>query len=96
MKQQLLVAFLLIPILAGCEKQEKTELDTFAEKQVQSVEWYKANPIERDTVLEFCKNNIGQLKNNANCVNASGAVASAFESNKRIETPKAITFDKKD
>lgn len=96
MNKKILLAIILIPIFSGCEKLEKTELDSFVEKPVQSVEWYKANPVERDAVLSFCKNNIGQLKDNANCVNASGSLAAAFESKDRIETPKAITFDKKD
>ena len=96
MKKRLLLAIAIIPLFSGCEKTEKTELDKFVEKPVNTVEWYTANPTERDAVLKFCKDNIGQLKDNANCVNASGSIAAAFDSKERIETPKAITFDKKD
>ena len=96
MNKKLLIALVLIPIFSGCEKKEKTELDMFIEQPVQTVEWYKQNSSERERVLKLCKDNIGQLKDNANCINASGAVASAFDSKERIETPKAITFPKKD
>jgi hypothetical protein len=96
MKKKQLIAIFLITIFSGCEKKEKTELDRFIEQPVQTVEWYRNNSNERERVIKLCQDNIGQLKDNPNCINASGVVASAFNSKERIETPKAITFPKKD
>lgn len=94
MKNKLIVVALAMVSFVGCEKKEKTEVELFAEQPVQSVSWYKEHAPEREKVLKLCADNIGQLKENANCVNASAVVASAFESNERIETPKALTFEK--
>lgn len=86
---------LVFSVLFGCGKKEKTEVEKFAEAEVKPVSWYKENAAEREAVLKICTDNIGVLKDNANCLNASAVVAGAFDSKERIETPKAIQFDKK-
>ncbi|MDY3809841.1 EexN family lipoprotein [Desulfovibrio porci] len=52
------VAALLL--LSGCKE----------EKEVKTVQWYTEHPAERQTQIDICKNNPGQLKDEPNCVNA--------------------------
>lgn len=57
------VIFLLPAIaLVGCGKEE-----------VKSVKWYKQNETARTEMLSKCKENSGELKLSANCVNAQDA-----------------------
>ncbi len=95
MKIKLISLLFVFSFITGCDQKEKSELEKFAEAEVKPVSWYKENSAERDRVLKYCTDNIGVLKDNANCINASAVVAGAFESKERIETPKAIQFDKK-
>jgi hypothetical protein len=37
---------------------------------VQTVDWYKSHDNERQTMLETCSNNPGELQETPNCVNA--------------------------
>lgn len=52
-------------MLAGCSK------DT--SEPVQTVEWYKANKVERAAMMSKCKSNPGELAMTPNCVNATRA-----------------------
>lgn len=49
--------------LAGCNEKEI----------VQTVDWYKENPLERTAMLEKCKANPGKLATSPNCINATTA-----------------------
>ena len=40
---------------------------------VQTVDWYKSHNEERQSMLETCANNPGELKDDSNCVNARAA-----------------------
>jgi predicted Fe-S protein YdhL (DUF1289 family) len=51
----------LTATLAGCEK------------EIRSVEWYKANDIERMDVIRECKANPDKLNKTENCINAKKA-----------------------
>ncbi|MDR3214090.1 MAG: EexN family lipoprotein [Azoarcus sp.] len=51
----------LSAVLAGCEK------------EVRSVEWYKANDTERMAVIRECKENADKLNKTENCINAKKA-----------------------
>jgi hypothetical protein len=65
----LLVITGTLSILAGCNEEKPVEV-------VQTVDWYKANKIERAEVLTKCKANAGELAATPNCVNASRANSS--------------------
>lgn len=95
MNTKLLSLLVVGVVLTGCETKEESEVVKFSNMETKTVSWYKENTAERERVLKFCAENIGALKDNANCLNASAVAASAFESKERIETPKAIQFDKK-
>ncbi|MDR1229164.1 MAG: EexN family lipoprotein [Azoarcus sp.] len=57
-----LIALLaLAAALAGCER------------EVQSLEWYKANDAERMEVIRECKANPDKLNRTENCINAKKA-----------------------
>jgi predicted Fe-S protein YdhL (DUF1289 family) len=59
-----LSGLLLLPLLAvlsGCER------------EVQSVEWYKANDTERMEVILECKADADRLNKTQNCINAKQA-----------------------
>jgi hypothetical protein len=43
------------------------------EKEVQTVEWYKANDVERMDMVRECKANPDKLSRTPNCVNAKQA-----------------------
>ncbi|MDR1888920.1 MAG: EexN family lipoprotein [Zoogloeaceae bacterium] len=43
------------------------------EKEVQTVEWYKANDAERMSVIRECKANPDKLNKTQNCINAKQA-----------------------
>jgi predicted Fe-S protein YdhL (DUF1289 family) len=55
------VATSLLASLVGCEK------------EVQSVEWYRANDAERMSVIRECKANPDKLNKTQNCINAKQA-----------------------
>jgi hypothetical protein len=61
-----LVLFGAFVALPGCKESAPVEV-------VQTVEWYKANKIERANVLAKCQSNPSQLAATPNCVNASRA-----------------------
>ncbi|MDR0702511.1 MAG: EexN family lipoprotein [Azoarcus sp.] len=46
---------------------------TACEKEVRSVEWYKANDVERMSVIVECKSNPDKLNKTENCINAKKA-----------------------
>ncbi|MDR2093102.1 MAG: EexN family lipoprotein [Azoarcus sp.] len=46
---------------------------TACEKEVRSVEWYKANDAERMAVIIECKSNPDKLNKTENCINAKKA-----------------------
>ncbi|MDR1661855.1 MAG: EexN family lipoprotein [Azoarcus sp.] len=56
-----IIFFALAATLAGCEK------------EVRSVEWYKANDAERMEVILECKANPDKLNKTENCINAKKA-----------------------
>lgn len=62
--RSLAVVILASFTLAGCFDES---LDT---GPVQTVDWYKEHDNERQTLLEKCSNNPGELKNDPNCTNA--------------------------
>lgn len=62
----LLVVAGTLSMLAGCKEEKPVEA-------VQTVDWYKANKIERAEVMAKCKANLGELAATPNCVNASRA-----------------------
>ncbi|NWN81749.1 MAG: EexN family lipoprotein [Halomonas sp.] len=46
---------------------------------VKTVDWYKQHEAEREAMLDKCRNNPGELKDDPNCVNAHEAKqASSF------------------
>jgi predicted Fe-S protein YdhL (DUF1289 family) len=62
--KHLLLTIVAMPLLAslpGCEK------------EIQSVEWYKANDAERMSVIRECKANPDKLNKTQNCINAKQA-----------------------
>ncbi|MBT0110607.1 MULTISPECIES: EexN family lipoprotein [Vibrio] len=63
MKSLTLVAMLSI-FLTGCF--DKNE-------EIHNVAWFKLNEVERNTTLEKCSNNPGELKEHPNCINARQA-----------------------
>lgn len=74
-------------ILTGCKEERLTEV-------VQTVDWYKANKIERADMMEKCRANPGELALTPNCVNASRA-ASAIKwgATGGMKPIKPLTFD---
>lgn len=56
--------------LTGCGVDENPK------EVVQSVEWFKEHPAEREAQLAKCKSNPGELAATPNCVNASRADSS--------------------
>jgi predicted Fe-S protein YdhL (DUF1289 family) len=60
--KHLLPIFVLFPLfLSGCER------------EVQTVEWYKANNAERMEVIRECKSDPDRLNKTQNCINAKQA-----------------------
>lgn len=62
-KQNILMAAAVALILVGCGSEEP----------VQSVEWWKAHPTERASMMKKCMDNPGELAATPNCLNASKA-----------------------
>jgi predicted small lipoprotein YifL len=83
---QLLLVMAAVAALSACGPKEP----------VQTVDWYKAHPAERDAMLGRCQANPGELASSPNCVNATDARNSqVWSSRKGIEAPKPLTFGKK-
>lgn len=61
--KKLSIALAITGIFAGCG--ENTP--------VQTVEWYKANEVERLAMIEKCNANPGELAASSNCINAKTA-----------------------
>jgi len=71
---------LMVSVLwfAGCDKT--------ADNIVQTVDWYKDHPTERDTLLKKCRDNPRELALTENCINAKRA-------DKKTTQPKGDVFD---
>lgn len=83
---QVLLAMAVVAALSACGPKET----------VQTVDWYKAHPAERDAMLNRCQANPGELADTPNCVNATDARnAQVWASSGGIVAPKAPTFGKK-
>ncbi len=52
-------ALALLVVVSGCQKQE-----------VHDVQWFLDHAPERTDTLKQCRNNPGELRNDANCINA--------------------------
>lgn len=63
---------------------------TGCEKELQSVEWYKAHDIERMEIIRECKAYADKLSKTQNCVNAKQANREILNAGK----PGAETADK--
>ncbi|MDR2261186.1 MAG: EexN family lipoprotein [Azoarcus sp.] len=64
------------------------------EREVQTVEWYKAHDVERMEVIIECKENPDKLARTENCINAKKAQREILNSGQRrapanAETPPA-------
>jgi hypothetical protein len=81
-----LIVVAILSILSGCGKEKSVEV-------VQTVDWYKANKIERLEVLAKCKNNPGELANKPNCINARSAANSITHSARGGINVKPLTAD---
>jgi hypothetical protein len=64
----ILVSAGVFAMLAGCSKNASEPV-----QPVQTVEWYKANKVERVAMLSKCNSNPGELAVTPNCVNATRA-----------------------
>jgi hypothetical protein len=63
---KILHSFLIVSslaILGGCQSNES----------IQTVEWYEAHNAEREEVLQECRDNPGEKRHSANCINAERA-----------------------
>lgn len=69
-------------ILSGCGKQEP----------VQTVDWYKANSLERLKTLERCNANPGELALTPNCVNAKTAANALVLENREYKQREPTNF----
>lgn len=69
-------------ILSGCGKQEP----------VQTVDWYKANSLERLKALERCNANPGELALTPNCVNAKTAANALVLENREYKQRGPTNF----
>lgn len=55
---------------------------TACEREVQTVEWYKAHDAERMEVVRECKANPDKLNKTENCVNAKQALREIYNAGK--------------
>jgi len=63
MKKLSTLLFIAATALTGC----------FEKETVQTVDWYKANEVERLSMIEKCNANPGELAVSPNCINAKTA-----------------------
>lgn len=76
----------ILSILSGCKEENPVDI-------VQTVDWYKANKVNRLEVLAKCKDNPGEMANTPNCVNAGSAANAITHSARGTIDVKPLTAD---
>lgn len=68
MKTAILFIFIVVSALTGCKSE-----NNLPKGETKTVEYYKENKEERESILAECKSNPGEYGNLPNCINAKAA-----------------------